>query len=189
MKLIVGLGNPGPKYQQTRHNVGFLVIDELLNRLNTTTKFDAKFNAEIVITSVSNQKVCLVKPTTYMNLSGEAISKVMKYYDVDINDLLVIVDDINLVTGKLRLREQGSHGGHNGLRSIIGLIHNEAFKRIRIGIDSQGQIPLDQYVLGKFNQDQNILIGIAVKHAADAVLSFVDHTPFKDIMTKYNTQT
>jgi peptidyl-tRNA hydrolase, PTH1 family len=189
MKLIVGLGNPGPKYQQTRHNVGFLVIDEVLKRLNITAKFDAKFNAEIAIAMISGEKACFMKPSTYMNLSGESIARVMKYYDIEINDLLVIVDDINLVTGKLRLREQGSHGGHNGLRSIIGLIHSEAFKRIRIGIDNQGPIPLDQYVLGKFSIDQQILIGHAIEHAADAVMSFVDHMPYKDIMTKYNTQT
>lgn len=189
MKLIVGLGNPGPKYQFTRHNVGFMVIDEVLNRLNATAKYDAKFNAEVLITTIKSNKVCLVKPSTYMNLSGEAVSKIMKYYDINIDDLLVIVDDINLVTGRLRLREQGSHGGHNGLKNIIGLTHSEAFKRVRIGIDQQGQMPLDAYVLGKFTSDQQILMSHAVKHAADIVFSFVEEIPFKDIMTKYNTQT
>ncbi|MDY0074575.1 MAG: aminoacyl-tRNA hydrolase [Acholeplasmataceae bacterium] len=187
MKLIVGLGNPGLKYQKTRHNIGFMVIDEILKDAGLQARFDSKFNAEIAILNVEGEKVCLAKPSTFMNLSGEAISKLMHYYDINIEDLLVIVDDVNLETGKLRLRETGGHGGHNGLRNIIGLLHTEAFKRIRIGIDNQPNIPLDQYVLGQFTQNQMIVLQQAILQSKEIVDQFVQNISYKDIMTKYNT--
>ena len=125
MKIIIGLGNPGSKYHQTRHNIGFMVVDQYAKQENLKFKYESKFNAEVSTTSIDQEKVILVKPSTYMNLSGEAVLKIMKYYDVDIEDILVIVDDINLETGKLRLRLLGGHGGHNGLKNIIGLLHSE----------------------------------------------------------------
>jgi PTH1 family peptidyl-tRNA hydrolase len=189
MKCIVGLGNPGPKYQNTRHNIGYLVLDELAKKLGLSFKFDAKFNAEVAIGSYEGVRSCFIKPSTYMNLSGEAIQKIMKYYAVPIEELLVIVDDIHLETGKLRLREKGGHGGHNGLRNIIGLLQDNEFKRVRIGIDHYGKIPLDHYVLGKFDKEQEIPISHAIKHSVDIVLLFLKAIPFKDIMTQYNTQT
>ncbi|HAX02062.1 MAG: aminoacyl-tRNA hydrolase [Tenericutes bacterium GWC2_34_14] len=188
MKLVVGLGNPGLKYQKTRHNIGFMVIDDILKDAAAQPRFDAKFNAEVAILNVEGKKVCLVKPSTFMNLSGEAISKVMQYYDIPVEDLLVIVDDVNLETGKLRLRETGGHGGHNGLRNIIGLIHTEAFKRIRIGVDNNPNIPLDQYVLGQFTQDQLITLTKSIQQSKEVVEMFIEGVPYKDIMTKYNTQ-
>ncbi len=189
MKLIVGLGNPGPKYQNTRHNVGFLVLDALSTKLGLPFKYESKFDAEMAITTFEGNRCCLMKPSTYMNLSGEAIHKAMKYYAISIDDLLVIVDDIHLETGKLRLREKGGHGGHNGLRNIIGVLGDHQFKRVRIGIDFKGKIPLDHYVLGKFEKDQIVPIQIAIQHAADSALSFIKSIPYKDIMTQYNTQT
>jgi len=189
MKLIVGLGNPGLKYQKTRHNVGFMVIDEVLKSLGQQAKFDSKFNAEILLTSLNGKKVCLAKPSTFMNLSGEAISKLMGYYDIKIEDVLIIVDDVNLETGKLRLRELGGHGGHNGLRNIIGLLHTDTFKRIRIGVDNNTEIPLDQYVLSQFTQDQLITLQKTIKTSVEIIESFINELSFKDIMTKYNTQT
>lgn len=188
MKLIVGLGNPGLKYQKTRHNVGFMVIDEILKVAGAQARFDAKFNAEIAVLNVDGKKVCLAKPSTFMNLSGEAITKLMSYYDIDIDNLLVIVDDVNLETGKLRLRETGGHGGHNGLRNIIGLLHTEGFKRIRIGVDNNPNIPLDQYVLGQLTQDQLITLSKSIILSKEIVEQFIEGIPFKDIMTKYNTQ-
>lgn len=189
MKLVVGLGNPGLKYQKTRHNIGFMVIDEILKEAGSQARFDAKFNAEIAILNVEGKKLCLLKPSTFMNLSGEAITKVMKYYDIPLDDLLVIVDDVHLETAKLRLRETGGHGGHNGLRNIIGLLHTEDFKRIRIGVDNQPNMALDQYVLGQFTQDQFIILQQAINLSKEIVELFVQDMPFKDIMTKYNTQT
>ncbi|MBN2300347.1 MAG: aminoacyl-tRNA hydrolase [Acholeplasmataceae bacterium] len=189
MKLVVGLGNPGLKYQKTRHNIGFMVIDEILKLLGGQAKFDSKFNAEILITQLNGEKIILAKPSTFMNLSGEAINRLIKYYNIEINDILVIVDDVNLETGKLRLRESGGHGGHNGLRNIIGVLHSEEFKRIRIGIDNNTVIPLDQYVLGQFSQDQLITLHKAIKFSTEIIEMFVQNMPFTDIMTKYNTQT
>lgn len=188
MKLIVGLGNPGLKYQKTRHNVGFMVIDEILKEAGVQARFDAKFNAEIAILNVDGKKVCLAKPSTFMNLSGEAISKIMGYYDIELEDILVIVDDVNLETGKLRLREMGGHGGHNGLRNMIGLLHSESFKRIRIGVDNNPVIPLDQYVLSQFTQDQLIILSKSIILSKEIVEQFIEGIPYKDIMTKYNTQ-
>ena len=187
MKLVVGLGNPGQKYQKTRHNIGFMVIDDLLKDAGAQPRFESRFNAEVALLNVGGTKVCLVKPSTFMNLSGEAISKIMHYYDIPVEDLLVIVDDVNLETGKLRLRETGGHGGHNGLRNIIGLLHTEAFKRIRIGVDNNTNMPLDQYVLGQFSQDQLIVLSKAIMQSKEIVEQFVAGVPYKDIMTKYNT--
>ena len=187
MKLVVGLGNPGQKYQKTRHNIGFMVIDDLLKDAGAQPRFESRFNAEVALLTVGGTKVCLVKPSTFMNLSGEAISKIMHYYDIPVEDLLVIVDDVNLETGKLRLRETGGHGGHNGLRNIIGLLHTEAFKRIRIGVDNNTNMPLDQYVLGQFSQDQLIVLSKAIMQSKEIVEQFVAGVPYKDIMTKYNT--
>ncbi len=189
MKLIVGLGNPGLKYQKTRHNIGFMVIDEVLKMMSVQARFDAKFNAEVAQVLIEGKKVMLVKPSTFMNVSGEAVSKLMNYYDVSIDDILVIVDDINLDTGKLRLREAGGHGGHNGLRNMIGLLHSEQFKRVRIGISNQPHIPLDQYVLGQFTTDELITMQKAIKLSTEIIELFSKDMPFKDIMTKYNTQT
>lgn len=187
MKLVVGLGNPGLKYQKTRHNIGFMVIDEILKEVGASPRFDAKFNAEVAILNVSGNKVCLAKPSTFMNLSGEAITKLMNYFDIPLDDLLVIVDDVNLETGKLRLRETGGHGGHNGLRNIIGLVHSENFKRIRIGVDNNPNIPLDQYVLGQLTSDQMITLSKSLVHSKKIVEMFIEDVPFKDIMTKFNT--
>lgn len=189
MKLVVGLGNPGLKYQKTRHNVGFMVIDEVLKMSGVQARFDAKFNAEVAHIIVDGKKIMLVKPSTFMNVSGEAIAKIMNYYNLVLDDLLVIVDDINLETGKLRLREAGGHGGHNGLRNIIGLLHSEQFKRVRIGISNRPEIPLDQYVLGQFSTEDLITISQAIHRTTEVITLFVNDMPFKDIMSKYNTQT
>ncbi len=189
MKLIIGLGNPGSKYQNTRHNIGFMVIDRALKNLQETAKFDAKFNAEFALINQLGQKIGFVKPSTYMNLSGEAITKIMKYYDVDIEDILIIVDDINLETGRLRLRETGGHGGHNGLKNIIGLLHQEDFKRVRIGIGLNTSMPLDHYVLGQFSKDELITLEKSIIDSTGVIELFIKDVPFKDIMTKYNTQT
>jgi peptidyl-tRNA hydrolase, PTH1 family len=189
MKLVVGLGNPGLKYQKTRHNVGFMVIDQVLKMIGQQAKFDSKFNAEILVTNIKGEKVILAKPSTFMNLSGEAISKLMKYYDVHMEDLLIIVDDVNLETGRLRLRELGGHGGHNGLRNIIGLLHDESFKRVRIGIDQNNSIPLDQYVLGQFSKEQLITLQNTILLTTEIIDLFIQNVSFTDIMTKYNTQT
>ena len=158
MKLIVGLGNPGKQYEETRHNVGFKVIDELSNRLNielNETKFKGLFGRGMV----RGEKVILLKPMTYMNLSGEAVSGLMRYYDISVSDLLVCYDELDLPVGKIRLRYKGSAGGHNGIKSIISLVGTQEFNRIRIGIDRpQPGSNISDYVLGKFNPEDKILV-------------------------------
>ena len=189
MKLVVGLGNPGSKYQKTRHNIGFMIIDRVISKHSCVMKFDAKFNAEICQLKVNSEKVFMMKPSTYMNLSGEAISKVMKYYDISSDDLLVFVDDVNLPTGKIRLRETGGHGGHNGLKNIIGLLKTEDFKRVRIGISLNNTMPLDSYVLGQFTETEMAILNQSIDIASLIIEDFLMQLSFKDIMTKYNTQT
>lgn len=189
MKLVIGLGNPGKKYHQTRHNVGFMVLDQYLSNIQQSFKFDNKFNAEISIANINQEKVVFLKPSTYMNLSGESVMKVMKYYDISIDDIVVFVDDINLDTGKLRLRMGGGHGGHNGLKNISGLLHSNAYKRVRIGVSNNPNLQLDHYVLGQFGKEEMIDISIALKHSEDIINHFIKEIPFSDIMTKFNTQT
>lgn len=189
MKLFVGLGNPGKKYQFTRHNVGFMVIDTYANRNQLSFKFESKFNAEVATFTNNQEKIFLCKPSTYMNLSGDAIIKMMNYYHIDIEDVFVFVDDINLDVGRLRLREKGGHGGHNGLRDIIQKLHSRDFKRIRIGIGEQNTDRLDHYVLGEFSKDELI----SIKHTTDLCVEMIDdvlhNKSYLDIMTKFNTQT
>src|SRR5699024_2668635 len=133
MKCIVGLGNPGRKYRKTRHNIGFMVIDELLDRHQW--KLDkSKFNGDYVLENYQNEKVMLLKPQTFMNLSGESIRPLSDYYNIDMKDILVIYDDLDLPTGKIRLRQKGGHGGHNGIRSTLNHLGQKDFKRLRIGI-------------------------------------------------------
>ena len=133
MKLIVGLGNPGDKYQGTRHNVGFDVIDALA-RQEGLKLTDQKFRSDYTIWRVGDEKVLLVKPYTFMNLSGEAVLPLMSYYNISPDELVVVYDDLDLEPGKLRLRQSGSAGGHNGVNSIIEMLGTQDFKRVKIGI-------------------------------------------------------
>ncbi len=189
MKLFVGLGNPGKKYAFTRHNVGFMVVDTYANRNQLSFKYESKFDAEVAVFNQNLEKVILCKPATFMNLSGDALYKIMNYYNIDIEDVFVFVDDINLQVGRLRLREKGGHGGHNGLRDIIQKTCTREFKRIRIGIGENTHSRLDYYVLGEFSKNELITI----KHTADQCVEIIDDVingkSYLDIMTKFNTQT
>ena len=189
MKLIVGLGNPGKQYEKTRHNVGFMVIDAYLKQIGETAKLDMRFESEICQTMIAQEKVIFLKPMTYMNLSGQAMHKAIEYFNIDLHDVLVFVDDVNLGTGKLRLRQFGGHGGHNGLRNIDGVLKSNRFKRVRIGVDNDTSMPLDRYVLGQFSKDDMITIDIAVTNCLKIIDDFIQKKPFADIMTTYNTQT
>lgn len=189
MKLVIGLGNPGSKYHQTRHNVGFMVLDHYAKEINQTFKYQPKFNAEIFQANLEGEKVLFAKPSTYMNLSGEAIIKIMKYYDILLEDILVFVDDIHIDTGRLRLRALGGHGGHNGLKNIIGLCHSNEFKRVRIGVSNNTNMALDHYVLSQFGKDEMIQISIAIEKSKDIINQFIKGVSFTDTMTTFNTQT
>ena len=170
MKLVVGLGNPGKKYEKTKHNVGFMCLDLYANKAKETFKFDRKFNGETL--KIAN--TLLLKPQTFMNLSGQSIRAVMDYYAIDLEDVLVIYDDFALPLGKLRLREQGSAGGHNGIKSVIEHTHTDEFKRIRIGIDSNPLIAAKDYVLGTFTKDELDVILESVKTVKKIIDDFSD---------------
>ena len=180
MKMIVGLGNPGKQYERTRHNSGFMAIDKVAEKLNLN--IDKK---EFAALTAKNNQVILVKPQTYMNNSGEAVSQIMKYYHIDINDLLIIYDDLDLKYGQLRLRLKGSSGGHNGIKSIINYIHSENFKRIRIGIEKNPLIETADYVLGKVEKDKQQLFDDSIEKASQAEIEFITDE-FEKIMNKYN---
>ena len=180
MKMIVGLGNPGKQYERTRHNSGFMAVDKVAEKLNLN--IDKK---EFAALTAKNNQVILVKPQTYMNNSGEAVIQIMKYYHIDINDLLIIYDDLDLKYGQLRLRLKGSSGGHNGIKSIINYIHSENFKRIRIGIEKNPLIETADYVLGKVEKDKQQLFDDSIEKASQAAIEFITDE-FEKIMNKYN---
>ncbi|SDI12078.1 peptidyl-tRNA hydrolase [Alteribacillus persepolensis] len=184
MKVIAGLGNPGPKYAETRHNVGFKAMDQLTNKLELSWKEDKK--SLMCETRVGTEKVLLLKPMTYMNLSGEAIQPVMSFYNLDVDDLLVIYDDLDLETGALRLRLKGGHGGHNGIRSIIDHLGAKDFKRIRIGVGhpNNGNSVIS-HVLGTFAPDEKKAVHDAIDLSAQAAEMWLTH-PFNDVMNHFN---
>ncbi|MBB5325845.1 PTH1 family peptidyl-tRNA hydrolase [Anoxybacillus tepidamans] len=186
MKLFVGLGNPGKEYEQTRHNVGFMVIDELAKRWNLSYN-QAKFNGLFASHIISGEKVILCKPLTYMNLSGECVRPLIDYYKIDIDDVVVIYDDLDLPVGKIRLRMKGSAGGHNGIKSLIQHLDTDQFKRIRLGIGrpQNGQKVTD-YVLGRFTKEEEHDIQQAIMRATDACEKFVT-SPFLQVMNEYNS--
>ncbi|MCA1032835.1 aminoacyl-tRNA hydrolase [Bacillus timonensis] len=186
LKLIVGLGNPGKQYEDTRHNIGFKVIDELSSRLMIPID-KAKFNGAMGMGLVSGEKVLLLKPLTYMNLSGECIRPIMDYYNIDIEDLIVVYDDLDLPTGKIRLRSKGSAGGHNGIKSTIQHLGTQQFKRVRIGIDRpKNGMKVPDYVLGRFSEEEIDSVVDSVKLSASACEKWLS-TPFLQVMNEYNS--
>ena len=134
MKLIVGLGNPGPKYDNTRHNAGFIVLDQLASMASATFSADNRFQAEVARGRLFGQECLFVKPMTYMNLSGGPVSQIMRYFKLDISDLVVLNDDIDVPYGKVKLKRNGGHGGHNGLRDIIAKTGSSEFIRVKLGV-------------------------------------------------------
>lgn len=188
MKLIVGLGNIGEKYQLTRHNVGFMILDEYAKVYNLEFKYEKNLEANIAVTMIKGEKVIIAKPTTYVNLSGNAVSKIMSYYKIDLEDVLVIYDDIDLEVGKIRIRETNGHGGHNGIKDIINHLNTKDFKRIRVGIGLDRSMPLDHYVLGRFSKKDLSDLSDVFIDCVNAVDEFISNTYFKDVMTKYNSK-
>lgn len=170
MKMVVGLGNPGRKYEHTRHNVGFDVVDELARRAGVAFRRSWRFPADLAEATLAGKRVLLVKPRTFMNRSGEAVGPLARKRGVAPAELLVVVDDVELECGRLRLRRDGRAGGHNGLKSLIELVGSEAFPRVRVGV---GRVPeggdLVQHVLGRFAPDDRKVMSEAVNRAADAV--------------------
>lgn len=151
MKLIVGLGNPGKEYENTRHNVGFRVLDSYLNTSDWKKKFSALYHEEIIC----GEKVLFVKPLTFMNLSGDAVVKFVNYYDVKIDDILVIHDDLDLPFSTYKLKKNSSAGGHNGIKSIINRLNSQEFARLKVGVSHDKSINTKDYVLGNFSKKEN----------------------------------
>lgn len=173
MYLIVGLGNPGKKYELTRHNIGFEVIDLLSKTLDIPVN-KTKFKALIGEGRIGAEKVVLAKPQTFMNLSGEAVMAMMSFYGIDPEHLIVIYDDIDTVPGKIRIRKKGSAGTHNGMRNIIYLLKEDAFPRVRIGIGKQKHGDLADYVLSRFSKEEIPMMGEVIEKAKDSVLMMIE---------------
>lgn len=185
MKLIVGLGNPGKKYENTRHNTGFAVIDRTLAKLNVELDKN-KFNADYTMINRNGERIYILKPLTYMNLSGEAVVPFMKYFGIEPEDLVVVHDDLDLPVGKIRLRQSGSCGGQNGMRNIIGLLGDSNIKRIRVGIGKDPLIPVVDYVLGKTKKEDLEVYNQALDKASDALIYWLDHDDFSKVMSNFN---
>lgn len=184
--IITGLGNPGMQYDNTRHNAGFSVVDMLAEQYNTEINrlnFKGK-TAEITIEGI---KCLLLKPTTYMNNSGESIVRALEFYKLDVDNLIVICDDISLDCGKIRIRRKGSHGGHNGLRSIIDLTGRDDFQRIKVGVGKKPHPDYDlaKWVLGKFRPDDAEKMKLSAENACESIKLMVQGKT-DEAMNKYN---
>lgn len=185
MHIIAGLGNPGARYHMTRHNVGFDTIDFLAAQYRLA-HFKSKHSALISEGMLQGEKVMLVKPQTYMNNSGESLAEILNYYKADPSRLIVIYDDIDLEAGKLRIRQKGGPGTHNGMRSVISLLGTEDFPRVRIGIGKPDpQMDLSDYVLSRFSEEERRLVNEAIEKAALAVSTMVCAS-VEVAMGKYN---
>ncbi|MBQ0065661.1 MAG: aminoacyl-tRNA hydrolase [Firmicutes bacterium] len=184
MKIIIGLGNIGVKYENTRHNAGFMVIDELAKKLEVEFNQE-KFSAYFAKTKVKGEDVILLKPTTFMNNSGFALRQCLDFYKESIKNVLVIYDDVDLPVGKLRLRQKGSAGGHNGIKSIIQCGFSAEFDRIRVGVGKDPKIPMVQWVLSKFRDEEKENLDAAIKNAANAAYFSITHS-FDETMNRYN---
>ena len=182
-KLIVGLGNPGPQYQFTRHNVGFEVVDRLIIKLNIK-KLIEKYHAFVAFGRLNDFDIILAKPLTYVNASGQAVAPIASEFNIPLTELCIVYDDLNLDLGVLRIRRGGSDGGHNGIKSIIHHLGNQDFPRLRIGIGN----PVDDaisHVLGKFTKEERIVIDESIEKAADA-LEILITDGIEAAMNKFN---
>lgn len=183
--LVVGLGNPGSRYERTQHNVGFAVIDVLAQRWKAD-KFQSKFQSQLAAAMVGDRKVLLLKPQTYMNLSGQAVQEAAQFYKIAAEDgILVISDDLDLPRGRLRLRPSGGSGGHNGLKSVIECLGSEGFARLRVGIGRGENMDSKSYVLSKINKADSAAFEEAVWQAAECVEMFLKEGVLRT-QEKYN---
>ncbi|MBR4261943.1 MAG: aminoacyl-tRNA hydrolase [Bacilli bacterium] len=184
MKLIVGLGNPGKEYENTRHNMGFFFIDNYAKSKNIEIK-TKKFNGLLTEFVDKNEKIILLKPQTYMNLSGESVRKVMDFYKISTDDILIISDDLDLPIGNYRLKSKGSCGGHNGLRNIEQHIDTQNYKRLKIGISKDNEVDTKDYVLSKISKKDKELLELMIPTINEILDNFID-TDFEVLMSKYN---
>jgi PTH1 family peptidyl-tRNA hydrolase len=185
MKIIVGLGNPGQKYRDTRHNMGYRVIEELARRYSIDRE-ECKFDSKIGHLRINGERILIVKPLTYMNLSGRAIQPLVRFYKQELSQLIVAYDDMDLEPGRIRLRPAGGSGGHKGMASIIERLGSEEFPRLRIGIGRPPQQwTVESWVLSKLRSDEQSLIDEAIQIGADALIEWVK-SGIVQAMNKYN---
>lgn len=185
MKLIIGLGNPGREYEGTRHNIGFSFLDFYLQEKNICEKWKNRFHGLYIDTFLHHEKVLFLKPQSYMNLSGTVVKQFIDFYNIDIQDILVISDDLDLNVGNFKLKDKGSCGGHNGLRNIENCIHTQEYKRLKIGISNNKSFETKDYVLGKFSCDESLIL----KELFSNLVSVVDdyfELDFLSLMNRYN---
>ncbi|MEN0641634.1 aminoacyl-tRNA hydrolase [Alkalicoccobacillus gibsonii] len=185
MKLVVGLGNPGAKYAGTRHNIGFDILDHSAQDLGFS--FDqSKFKGVYGTYIHKGEKILFLKPLTYMNLSGESVAPLMKYFQIPLEDLVVVYDDLDLPAGKIRLRQKGSAGGHNGIKSLISHLGTNEFNRIRVGIDRpQSGTQIVHYVLGGYRSEEKEAIQDSIIQSSKAIEAWFDK-PFLEVMNAFN---
>lgn len=185
MKLIVGLGNPGEKYAETRHNIGFMVLDQLAKKLNISIT-ESQHRGLLGRGKHKSEAVCLLKPMTFMNLSGESVRPVMDYYKISMDDLLVIYDELDLPYGIHKLRQKGGSGGHNGMKSLIQHLGTQEFKRIRCGIGKPEHGDIIHHVLGRFNQLESETLGAWIDQLVLAAEGFLEEEDFSKVMNRFN---
>ncbi|WP_099975235.1 aminoacyl-tRNA hydrolase [Lactobacillus terrae] len=185
MKFVVGLGNPGKKYDRTKHNMGFMAIDQLMEDYGETrTKTD--FQAEFVKFKVNGETVFFVKPLTFMNESGRAVRMLMGYFQVEASEIMVIQDDMDIPIGKIRIRQKGSAGGHNGIKSIISSLGTQDFARVKVGIQHPQRQSVVNWVLTPFSKDEEPVALSGIDNAVNAVKDWIDGESVDQLMNKYN---
>jgi len=186
LKLLVGLGNPGPRYEQTRHNIGFLVVDEVARQLGA--RFDReKFSAKLGEAEVEGERVLLMKPLTFMNLSGEAVGPACRFYRIDPPDVIVVHDDLDLPCGQVRIKAGGGHGGHNGLKSLFAHLPSPEFLRVRVGIGRpQGGRDVTSWVLGGFAEEERAALPSVIERAASAARCLLVEKDPRICMNEFN---
>ncbi|HCL90993.1 MAG TPA: aminoacyl-tRNA hydrolase [Candidatus Atribacteria bacterium] len=188
MKIVIGLGNPGSKYEFTRHNIGFRIIDSLARDMGIEFNKVKSYYSLISRGMINNHKVMLVKPQTFMNLSGRAVNRVVSYYKIPLQDLLIVYDDLNLELGQVRIRKKGSSGGHKGIESIMQYLNSEDIPRLRIGIGNPSvnyNFDCVSYVLSNFNNDEEDKIAEVIQLSTEAIKTIIEDG-FEKAMRKYN---
>lgn len=183
MYLVVGLGNPGREYEGTRHNVGFEVVNNISEKLNFNIS-KIKFKGLVGESIIGGEKCIFLKPSTYMNLSGESVREAADFYKVPAENIIIIYDDVSIELGRIRIRPSGSDGGHNGMKSIIYHLNNDSFPRVRVGIGNPNY-DIISYVLGRFMPEEKECISKAIIKASDAVLEIIENG-IQSAMNKYN---
>lgn len=187
VKMIVGLGNPGSKYNDTKHNIGFMAVDRIVKNLDVNFTEDKNFKAEIGSDFINGEKIYFIKPTTFMNNSGIAVKALLTYYNISIKDMIIIYDDLDMEVGKIRFRQKGSAGGHNGIKSIIAHLGTQEFDRIKVGIGRPNRrMTVINHVLGKFDKNDEIMISNTLDKVDNAVNYYLQTNDFQKTMQKYN---